>query len=49
MTELVNFVFQCAGCDLEVTEDDINDPDNVEGRVGDLQQQFQAVSQLHGL
>ncbi|KAH8805693.1 STAG domain-containing protein [Xylogone sp. PMI_703] len=42
MTELVNFVFQCAGCDLEVTEDDINDPDNVEGRVGDLQQQFQA-------
>jgi cohesin complex subunit SA-1/2 len=44
MTELVNFVLKSAGCDLRVTEDDINDPENVEGRLGDLQEEYQAVS-----
>ena len=44
MTELVNFVLKSAGCSLRVTEDDINDPENVEGKLGDLQEEYQAVS-----
>lgn len=45
MAELVNFVLKCAGCTIRVTEDDINDVDNVEGRLGDVQEEFQAVCQ----
>lgn len=33
----------CAGCDIQVTEDDVNDPENVEGKLGDLQEAFQEV------
>ena len=43
ITELVNMVIKSAGCDLQVTEDDINDIDNVEGKLGELQEDFQAV------
>lgn len=32
-----------AGCSIPITEDDVNDPDNVEGRLGDLQDEYQAV------
>ncbi|KAH8672544.1 STAG domain-containing protein [Tricladium varicosporioides] len=42
VTELVNFILKCAGCDLQVTEDDIEDMDNVEGRVGDVQEEYQS-------
>lgn len=49
MVELVNFVLRSAGCTIEVTRDDIDDVDNVEGRVADLQEEYQAVSSQLGL
>jgi len=36
-------VLKSAGCDIQVTEDDINDIDNVDGKLGELQEEFQAV------
>ncbi|KAF4634636.1 hypothetical protein G7Y89_g3456 [Cudoniella acicularis] len=42
MSELVNFVLKCAGCNVQITEDDINDADNVEGKVGDIQEEYQS-------
>jgi cohesin complex subunit SA-1/2 len=43
MTELVNFMLKAAGCDLQVTVDDINDFDNAAGRLKDIQDEYQAV------
>lgn len=37
VTDLVNFVLRSAGCDQEVDEDDINDPDNCPNRLAELQ------------
>ena len=42
--ELVNFVLKSAGCDLRVTDDDIEDPENIGGKLGELQEEYQAVS-----
>ena len=42
MSELVNFVLKCTGCDLQVDEHDIEDPDNVTGKLTDLQEEYQA-------
>jgi cohesin complex subunit SA-1/2 len=47
LTELVNFIFKSAGCSVQVSVDDINDPDNVDGRLADMQEEFQAVSSAH--
>lgn len=47
VTELVNFVLRSAGCTIQVTRDDIDDVDNVEGRVADLQDEYQAVLSLY--
>lgn len=44
MRDLVNFVLRASGCDFTVTVDDIEDHDNVTGRLGDLQDEYQAVS-----
>ena len=44
VAQLVNFVLRCSGCDLNVTEHDIEDPDNCTGKMEDLQGEFQAVS-----
>lgn len=44
VSEIVNFVLKCAGCDIEVTSDDIEDPDNCTSRLTDIQDEFQAVS-----
>lgn len=44
MTELVNCVLQCSGCDIQVTEDDIRDPDNCQNRLTDIQGVWQDVS-----
>ncbi|KAI9640223.1 cohesin complex subunit [Ciborinia camelliae] len=41
VAELINFVLKSAGCDLQVTEDDINDTENVNGKIADLQQEHQ--------
>jgi len=43
VTELVNCILQCAGCDQEVSEDDIRDPDNSHHRLLDLQTTYQEV------
>ncbi|KYK55659.1 putative nuclear protein SA-1 [Drechmeria coniospora] len=39
--DLVNCVLQCAGCELQVTPDDIRDPDNIPNRLVDLQGVYQ--------
>ena len=44
VTELVNCVLQCSGCDIQVTEDDIRDPDNCQNRLADIQSVWQDVS-----
>lgn len=44
ITELVNCVLQCSGCDIQVTEDDIRDPDNCQNRLADIQGVWQDVS-----
>ncbi|KAI4852567.1 STAG-domain-containing protein [Aureobasidium sp. EXF-8845] len=42
VADLVNFVLRSAGCELEVSSEDIEDPDNCANRLGDLQDEFQA-------
>ena len=42
MTDLVNFVLRCAGCELKVDVHDIEDPDNATGKLSDLQDEFGA-------
>lgn len=52
MSDLVNCILQCAGCDLEVTTDDIRDPENIPNRLVDLQnvyQEVRAVSSVYHL
>jgi cohesin complex subunit SA-1/2 len=46
LAELVNMVIRSAGCSIQVTEDDVNDTENVEGKLADLQEAFQAVRNL---
>ncbi|KAJ4145554.1 hypothetical protein LMH87_004402 [Akanthomyces muscarius] len=41
LSDLVNCILQCAGCDLEVTPDDIRDPENIPNRLIDLQGVYQ--------
>jgi len=43
MRDIVNFVLRSAGCELEVTVHDIEDQDNVTGKLSDLQDEYQAV------
>jgi hypothetical protein len=43
MMDLVNCILKCAGCELRVTEDDVNDPDNIASRVDDMQEEFKGV------
>ncbi|KAI5251427.1 STAG-domain-containing protein [Aureobasidium subglaciale] len=42
VADLVNFVLRSAGCELQVTSEDIEDPDNCASKLGDLQDEFQA-------
>ncbi|KAL1304196.1 hypothetical protein AAFC00_000619 [Neodothiora populina] len=42
VADLINFVLKSAGCDLKVSNHDIEDPDNCTGRLEDLQGEFQA-------
>lgn len=41
--DLINCILRCAGCDLEVTVDDIRDPENIPNRLLDLQSVYQEV------
>lgn len=42
MAELINFVLQCTGCTLQVDSNDVEDVDNVTGKLTDLQEEYQA-------
>lgn len=44
LADVINFALRCAGCDLEINDHDIADPDACTARLGDLQDEFQAVS-----
>lgn len=43
LAEVVNFVLRAAGCSIRVDEDDVADPDNCPVRLGDIQDEYQAV------
>lgn len=42
MREFVNFVLKCTGCQFEVSNNDIEDVDNVAGKLTDLQDEYVA-------
>ena len=42
MTELINFVLKCTGCDLQVDVHAIEDPDNAPNKLSDLQEEYQS-------
>ena len=44
LAEVVNFVLRCAGCESEVTEHDIEDPDGCTNKLTDIQEEFQATN-----
>ncbi|KAJ9134649.1 Cohesin subunit psc3 [Pleurostoma richardsiae] len=41
VTDLVNCILLASGCDQQVTEDDIRDPDNIQNRLSELQDLYQ--------
>lgn len=41
LADLINSILHCAGCDLEVTVDDVRDPENIPNRLVDLQNVYQ--------
>lgn len=44
VADVINFVLRCAGCNLQVNEHDIGEPDSCTDRLGEMQDEFQAVS-----
>ena len=46
VAEIVNFTLNCAGCQLKVDGSDVEDPDSCASRLRDIQDEYQAVSQL---
>lgn len=46
VADLVNFVLRSAGCTLEIEDHNVEDPDNAASTLGDLQDEFQAVSRM---
>jgi cohesin complex subunit SA-1/2 len=45
VAELVNFVLRASGCHTQIDEDDVADPDNCVHRLGEIQDDYQQVSQ----
>lgn len=43
VAEIVNLVIRAAGCHVQVDEEDIAEPDNCPHRLGDLQDEYNAV------
>ncbi|RKF59977.1 Cohesin subunit psc3 [Erysiphe neolycopersici] len=41
LADLVNLILRSSGCNIEVTVDDVDDIDNVDGRLVDVQSEFQ--------
>jgi len=46
VAEIVNLVLRCAGCAVEVDLHDIEDPDNCASKLTDIQDEYQAVSEI---
>jgi len=46
VTDLVNCILLSAGCDQQVTQDDIRDPENCSNRLADLQNVYTEVRLL---
>lgn len=46
LADLINFVLKCSGCDLKVTKHEVEDVDGVTAKLADLQEEFQAVSDV---
>ncbi|KKY27717.1 putative nuclear cohesin complex subunit [Phaeomoniella chlamydospora] len=44
MTDMVNMLLKCTGCNLKVDTHDIEDVDNVPTKLGDLQDEYQAAN-----
>lgn len=44
MAALVNFVLKCSGCDSTIEAHAIEDPDSAPSKLGDIQEEYQAVS-----
>ncbi|GME28234.1 Armadillo-like helical [Neofusicoccum parvum] len=42
MAALVNFVLKCSGCDSKIDVHAIQDPDSAPGKLGDVQEEYQA-------
>ncbi len=47
LEEIVNFLLRCAGCDIKVDRHDIEDPDSCTSKLTDIQDEYQAVSEMH--
>ena len=43
MCDMINLVIRCTGCDTQVDVHDIEDQDNVPSRLGDIQEEYQAL------
>lgn len=43
VAEIVNLVIRAAGCHVQIDEDDIAEPDNCPHRLGELQDEYNAV------
>ncbi|KAI4119552.1 MAG: hypothetical protein LQ345_000549 [Seirophora villosa] len=43
MTEVINFVLKCTGCDSHVDVHDIEDPDNAASKLDDLQDEYEST------
>lgn len=47
LTEVINCVLLAAGCDQQLTEDDIRDPDNSANKLSELEDAYQQVRDQH--
>lgn len=43
--DLVNFIFECIGCEVEIASSDIEDIDNVPGKLGDVLEEHYSQNQ----
>jgi cohesin complex subunit SA-1/2 len=43
VAEIVNLVIRAAGCHVQIDEDDVAEPDNCPHRLGELQDEYNAV------
>lgn len=43
MADLINCILKCTGCELKITEDDVNDPDNIPSKLNEMQDEYRDV------